>query len=82
MLRRIFGPKREEVAGGLRRLHYEKLHNLYTPSNIIRVNKSGRVTADGHVACTRRTRNAYGILLESFKEKDLLEYLGIDRKIT
>jgi hypothetical protein len=34
VLRRIFGPKREEVAGGWRRMHNEELHNLYTSSNI------------------------------------------------
>jgi hypothetical protein len=39
-LRKIFGPKREEVAGGWRRLHNEELHNLYASSNIIRVIKS------------------------------------------
>jgi hypothetical protein len=38
VLRRIFGPKREEVAGGWRRLHNEELHNLYTSPNI-RANK-------------------------------------------
>jgi hypothetical protein len=38
-LRRIFGPKREEVAGGLRRLNNEELHNLFTSPNIIRVIK-------------------------------------------
>jgi hypothetical protein len=38
-LRRIFEPKREEVAGGWRRLHNEELHNLYTSLNIIRVIK-------------------------------------------
>jgi len=37
VLRRIFGPKREEVVGGWRRLHNEELHNLYASSNIIRV---------------------------------------------
>jgi hypothetical protein len=37
VLRRIFGPKREEVAGGWRRLHNEKLHNLYSSLNIIRM---------------------------------------------
>jgi hypothetical protein len=36
VLRRIFGPKREEVAGGWRRLHNEELHNLYASPNIIR----------------------------------------------
>jgi hypothetical protein len=40
VLRRIFGPKREKVAGGWRRLHNEELHNLYAPTNTIRVIKS------------------------------------------
>jgi hypothetical protein len=40
VLRRISGPKREEVAGGWRRLHNEELHNLYASPNIIRVIKS------------------------------------------
>jgi PAS domain-containing protein len=39
MLRRIFGYKREEVAGGWRRLHNEELHNLYASPNIFRVIK-------------------------------------------
>jgi hypothetical protein len=39
VLRRIFGPKREEVAGGWRRLHNEELYNLYVLLNIIRVIK-------------------------------------------
>jgi hypothetical protein len=43
VLRRMFGPKREEVAGGWRRLHNEELHNLYTSTNIIRVIKSRRM---------------------------------------
>jgi hypothetical protein len=38
-LRRIFGPKREEVLRGWRRLHNEELHNLYTSQNIVRVTK-------------------------------------------
>jgi hypothetical protein len=43
VLRKIFGPKREEVAGGWRRLHNEELHNLYTSLNIIRLTKSRRM---------------------------------------
>jgi hypothetical protein len=35
-VRRIFGPKREKVAGGWRRLHNEEVHNLYTSPNVIR----------------------------------------------
>jgi hypothetical protein len=43
MLKRIFGPKREEVVGSWRRLHNEELHNLHTVLNIIRVIKSKRM---------------------------------------
>jgi hypothetical protein len=37
VLRRIFGPKRVEVTGGWRKLHYEELHNLYSSPSIIRI---------------------------------------------
>jgi hypothetical protein len=43
VLRRILGPKREEVAGGWRRLHNEELHNLYSSPNIISMIKFRRV---------------------------------------
>jgi hypothetical protein len=49
MLRRIFGPKREEVAACWRRLHNEEFHNSYTSPNIIRVIKSKRMRWAGHV---------------------------------
>jgi hypothetical protein len=42
MLRRIFRLKREEVAGGWRRLYNEELHNFYASPNIVRVMKSRR----------------------------------------
>jgi hypothetical protein len=41
VLRRIFGPKRDEVMGGWRKLHNEALHNLYSSPNIIRVISRG-----------------------------------------
>jgi len=53
MLRRIFGPKREEVAGEWRRLH-EDLHNLHALPDIIRVIKSRRMKWTGHVALMER----------------------------
>jgi len=43
VLRRIFGPERGEVAGGWRTLYNEELHNLYGPSNAIKVTKSRRM---------------------------------------
>jgi hypothetical protein len=43
VLRRIFGPEREELAGGWRRLHNEELHNLYPSPTIIRLMKSRRM---------------------------------------
>jgi hypothetical protein len=42
VLRRIFGPKRDEVTGGWRKLHNEKLHNLYSSLGKIRMLKSRR----------------------------------------
>jgi hypothetical protein len=57
VLRRIFGPKREEVAGGWRRLHNEELHNLYGSPNIIRVIKSRRMRWAGNVARMGEMRN-------------------------
>jgi hypothetical protein len=50
VLRIIFGPKREEVTGECRRLHYEELNGLYSLPNIIRVIKSRRMIWTGHVA--------------------------------
>jgi len=43
VLRRIFGPKKEEVTGAWKRLHNEEFHNLYSSSNIIGVIKSRRM---------------------------------------
>jgi hypothetical protein len=50
VLRRIFGPKRDEVTGGWRNLHNEELHNLYSSPSIIRMIKSRRIRWEGHVA--------------------------------
>jgi hypothetical protein len=59
VLRRIFGSKREEVAGGWRRLHNEELHNLYCSPNIIKAIKSRRMILVGHVVCMGNMSNAY-----------------------
>jgi hypothetical protein len=59
----IFGSKREEVAGGWRRLHTEELHSLYTSPNIIWVIKSRRLRWVGHVAHMGEMRNVCKILV-------------------
>jgi hypothetical protein len=63
VLRIIFGSKREEVAGGWRRLHNEEYHTLYASPNIIKVIKSRRMRGAGHVACMGGMRNPYKILV-------------------
>jgi hypothetical protein len=53
-LRRICGPKREEVAGGWRRLHNEELYNLYASRNIIKAIKSRRMRWVGNAVSMGR----------------------------
>jgi hypothetical protein len=55
VLRRTFGPKKEEVAGGWRSMHNEELRNLYASMSIIRVDKSRRVIWGG--VCNTHERN-------------------------
>ena len=50
VLRRVFGPKRDEVTGEWRKLHNEELSDLYCLPNIVRVVKSRRMRWAGHVA--------------------------------
>jgi hypothetical protein len=50
VLRTVFGPKRDGVTGGWRKLHNEELHNLYSSPSIIRIIKSRRMRWAGHVA--------------------------------
>jgi hypothetical protein len=63
VLRRIFRPKRDEVTGEWRRLHSEKLHNLYPSPAIIWQNKLRTMRWAGHVACMREERKVYKVLV-------------------
>jgi hypothetical protein len=63
VLRRIFGPKRDAVTGGWRKLHNEELHNLYSSPSIIRIIKSRRMRWADHVARMGEKRNVYRLLV-------------------
>jgi len=62
-LRRIFGPRRDEVTGEWRRLHNEELNDLYSSPNILRVKKSRRMRWAGHVARMGEERGVYRVLV-------------------
>jgi hypothetical protein len=70
VLRRIFGPKRDEVAGGWRKLRNEELHNLYSSPSIIRMIKSRRMRWTGHAERMERKRMHIEYWWESRKEGD------------
>jgi hypothetical protein len=63
VLRRIFGPKRDEVTGEWRKLHNEELNILYSSPDIIRQFKSRRMRWAGHVARMGEERNVYRVLM-------------------
>jgi hypothetical protein len=63
VLRRIFGPKRDEVTEKWRRLHNKELYALYSSPNVIYVIKSRRLRWAGHLACMGKSRSAYRVLV-------------------
>jgi hypothetical protein len=81
VLRRIFGPKREEH-GSWRKLRNDELHNLYSSPNIVRVIKSRRMRWAGHVARMGRGEAFTGFWLGGPKVRDHWEDLGVGGSIT
>ena len=63
VLRRTFGPKRDELTGEWRKLHNEELNDMYSLPNIVRVIKSRRIRWVEHVARMVERRCAYGVLV-------------------
>jgi len=59
LLRRVFGPKRDEVTGEWRKLRNERLYGVFSFPDIIRVMKSRRMRWAGHVACMGEMRGVY-----------------------
>jgi hypothetical protein len=81
VLRKIFGPKREED-GSCRKLHNDELHNLYSSPNIVRVIKSRRMRWAGHVAHMGRGEVFTGFWLGGPKTRVHWEDLGVGGRIT
>jgi hypothetical protein len=70
VLRRIFGPKRDEVTGEWRKLDNKELRDLYSSQSIIRIIKSRRMRWAGHVAGMGEKGTHIGYWWESQRERD------------
>jgi hypothetical protein len=81
VLRRIFGPKRDEATGERRRLHNEELNELYSSPNIIRVIKPSRMRWAGHVARMGKSEVHTGFWWGNLREGNHLGDPGIDGMI-
>jgi hypothetical protein len=68
-MRRIFGPKGDEVTGRWRKLHNEELHHLFSSPSIIRIIQSSRMRLAGHATRMGEKRNAYRLLVGKPKGK-------------
>ena len=78
VLRRIFGPRRDEVMGEWSRLYNEELSDLYSSPNILRVIKSRRMRWAGHVSRMGEERGRIGSWWENRRERDHWGDLGVD----
>jgi hypothetical protein len=82
LLRRIFGPKRDEVTEKWRKLHNEELNNLYSSTNIVQVIKSRRMRRVGHVARMGEGRGVYtGVWWGNLREGNHWGDPGVDGRI-
>jgi hypothetical protein len=73
VLRRVFGPKRDEVTGEWRKLHNKELNDLYALPNIVRVVKSKQMRWAGHVAHMGEDRGVHRVLVGKPERKRPLE---------
>jgi hypothetical protein len=78
VLRRIFGSKRDEVTGELKRLRKRKLYTRYSSQNIIQVITSRTLKWAGHVASMNERRGSYKVLAGKLREEDHLKDQSAD----
>jgi hypothetical protein len=81
LLKRIFGPKRDEVTGEWGKQHNEELNDLYSSPTTVWVIKSRRMRWVGHVASMREGRGVYRVVVGKPEGKNHLEDPGIDGRI-
>jgi len=81
VLRKILGPKEEEVTQAWRHLYNEELYDLYCSPNVIQVTKSRRMRWVGHVACRGEKGNAYKVLVGKPEGKNHLKDLDLARRV-
>jgi hypothetical protein len=80
-MKRLSGPKRDEVKRSWRKQLNTELRNLHSLSNVIKMNKSKRIKWIGHAACTGRRRIHIGFWWESHKTRNHWKDLDIGRRI-
>jgi hypothetical protein len=81
VLRRIFGPKRDEVTGEWRKLHNEELHNLYPSPTFVRMLISRRMRWAGHVGRKGEREACKGFWWGNLRERNHWGDPGVDGKI-
>jgi hypothetical protein len=81
VVRGIFGPERDEVAGQCRKLHSEELHSFYFPPDGVRQIKSRRMRWAGHVARMEAGRNVYRVLVGKTEGKRSFKSQGVDGRM-
>jgi hypothetical protein len=81
VLRRIFGPKRDEVTGEWRKLHNEELNKLYSSSTVVRVIKLRRMRWAGHVARMGDGEACRGFWWGNLRKRDHWGDPGVDGRI-
>ena len=81
MLRRIFGPKRDEVTAEWRKLHIEELNVLWCSPNIVRMIKSRRMRWADRAASTGERRRLYRVLVRKSEGRYHFEDLGVDERV-